>query len=869
MNKKHILFPLVVLLVLSMALGACAPAPVAEAPVKEVEEVAEVVEEVEEVEEVAEVEEPEVVEEEAMFDEAELDAIYTAYLGNMEKYYTTSPEALNTAIAEGNAPFIIDVRRVSELEEKGHIEGAINIPLDELGMNVDKLPALDSSIVVYCAAGWRAAIGGTALGGLGFTDVKILTGGSFGGWVGADYPVVEGVAPEATVLGEADVNPALVAEFDRALSSIPEGFGGITAEGLNTALAESPDLYLIDDRTMGEMDTKGYIEAANRIALPLQDFIADKDMWPADKDAQIIIHCGSGHRSTMAMMMMWAYGYTNVSSLKGGFGGWTSAGYPVVFDMTALDMNYADMLANMEKYNTYSPEALNTALAEGNAPFIIDVRRVSELEEKGHIEGAINIPLDELGKNVDKLPALDTPVVVYCAAGWRAAIGGTALSGLGFTDVKILTGGSFGGWVGSDYPVVEGVPAAAEVLDAAEVDADIVAAVDASLAANMPEGFGGITAENLATVLIESPDHILIDVRRAEEVASKGFISADNWSHIALEEFIANGKLSWPADKEADITIYCGSGHRSTMAAQILWANGYTNVTSLKGGFGGWVGAGFPISVQMSALDVNYAGMLANMEKYNTYSPEALNTAIAEGNAPFIIDVRRVSELEEKGHIEGAINIPLDELGMNVDKLPALDTPVVVYCAAGWRAAIAGTALGGLGFTDVKILTGGSFGGWVEAAYPVVEGVPAEAEVLDVAVVDADIVAAVDASLAANMPEGFGGIVAENLATALIENPDHILIDVRRMEELEEKGRIDAANFVHVALEEFVVNGKLSWPADKDADITIYCGSGHRSTMAAQIFWANGYTNVTSLKGGFGGWAGAELPVVAYEMMAE
>ena len=31
------------------------------------------------------------------------------------------------------------------------------------------------------------------------------------------------------------------------------------------------------------------------------------------------------------------------------------------------------------------------------------------------------------------------------------------------------------------------------------------------------------------------------------------------------------------------------------MAMMVLLANGYTNVTSLKGGFGGWVTAGFDV----------------------------------------------------------------------------------------------------------------------------------------------------------------------------------------------------------------------------------------------------------------------------------
>jgi len=61
----------------------------------------------------------------------------------------------------------------------------------------------------------------------------------------------------------------------------------------------------------------------------LEDFIAQMAMWPEDPDASIVVYCGSGHRSTIAMSILWANDYSDVHSLKGGFGGWVDAGYPV------------------------------------------------------------------------------------------------------------------------------------------------------------------------------------------------------------------------------------------------------------------------------------------------------------------------------------------------------------------------------------------------------------------------------------------------------------------------------------------------------------------------------------------------------------
>ena len=56
------------------------------------------------------------------------------------------------------------------------------------------------------------------------------------------------------------------------------------------------------------------------IAIPIEDLVASRELWPAGKDTEIVIYFGSGHRSTMAMEMLLSYGYSNVTSLYGGFG---------------------------------------------------------------------------------------------------------------------------------------------------------------------------------------------------------------------------------------------------------------------------------------------------------------------------------------------------------------------------------------------------------------------------------------------------------------------------------------------------------------------------------------------------------------------
>jgi rhodanese-related sulfurtransferase len=303
---------LALIMVFSLVLAACG---VEETPVVEEPAPTEVPVEVV-------VDEPEVME------PSDLDSAYGAILAEMPPYNTVKMDALAEELLEEPPPFLLDVRTVGEVEENGHIPGAVHAPLDELANYLDLLPSYDTPIVTYCAGGWRATIAMTYLSAAGWTDVRALKA-KFSDWVGAGYAVDPGLPPEAFVLDAETPDAAFVAAFDEILMA-REGWGGIGAEDLNLALADNPDLYLIDARTAGELEEKGTIEAANFAHIPLESFITDMAMWPADKDATITVYCGSGHRSTIAMAIMWTYGYTNVTSLSDGFGGWVDAGYPVV-----------------------------------------------------------------------------------------------------------------------------------------------------------------------------------------------------------------------------------------------------------------------------------------------------------------------------------------------------------------------------------------------------------------------------------------------------------------------------------------------------------------------------------------------------------
>jgi rhodanese-related sulfurtransferase len=88
-----------------------------------------------------------------------------------------------------------------------------------------------------------------------------------------------------------------------------------------------------------------------------------------------------------------------------------------------------------------------------------------------------------------------------------------------------------------------------------------------------------------------------------------------------------------------------------------------------------------------------------------------------------IVDVRDGTEVAASGKAKGALAVPRGSLESRADPdspahNPAFrrDRPIILYCAGGGRAAMAGKTLRDLGFTDVHNL--GGFKDWTAAGGP-------------------------------------------------------------------------------------------------------------------------------------------------------
>jgi len=89
-------------------------------------------------------------------------------------------------------------------------------------------------------------------------------------------------------------------------------------------------------------------------------------------------------------------------------------------------------------------------------------------------------------------------------------------------------------------------------------------------------------------------------------------------------------------------------------------------------------------------------------------------------NGAVLVDLRDSAELAQTGKAAGSVHIPRGSLEFKADlssptaeKSLAFDKPVILHCASGGRAALAGKLLKDMGYQ--KVFNLGGFKDWVEA----------------------------------------------------------------------------------------------------------------------------------------------------------
>ena len=104
-------------------------------------------------------------------------------------------------------------------------------------------------------------------------------------------------------------------------------------------------------------------------------------------------------------------------------------------------------------------------------------------------------------------------------------------------------------------------------------------------------------------------------------------------------------------------------------------------------------------------------------------APAEAAARIGQGDV-LVLDIRDSAELQATGKLEGSLHVPRGSLEFKADPEnpmydPAFqkDRPILIHCAAGGRAALAGKTLQEMGYTNV--INVGGFKDLVEAGVPV------------------------------------------------------------------------------------------------------------------------------------------------------
>jgi len=98
-------------------------------------------------------------------------------------------------------------------------------------------------------------------------------------------------------------------------------------------------------------------------------------------------------------------------------------------------------------------------------------------------------------------------------------------------------------------------------------------------------------------------------------------------------------------------------------------------------------------------------------------SIDDVKARLDRGDKFVLVDVREESEYA-KDHLPGAIHLGKGVIERDIEeRVPELNTPVVLYCGGGYRSALAADNLQKMGYSYVLSMNGG-IRGWREKHFP-------------------------------------------------------------------------------------------------------------------------------------------------------
>jgi len=159
-------------------------------------------------------------------------------------------------------------------------------------------------------------------------------------------------------------------------------------------------------------------------------------------------------------------------------------------------------------------------------------------------------------------------------------------------------------------------------------------------------------------------------------------------------------------DPDRPTVVYCAGGYRSAIAASVLSASGFADVSDLLGGFEAWRAAGLPFD--------DHQGDDMPARNVPQVDPDVGRRLVEDG--ALLLDVREPDEWAA-GHAPDAVFVPMKEVQARQSELPK-DRQIVTICRSGGRSAAVTEALNAWGFDSVNLA--GGLQAWETAGLPLV-----------------------------------------------------------------------------------------------------------------------------------------------------
>ncbi|MFA7209189.1 MAG: rhodanese-like domain-containing protein [Parcubacteria group bacterium] len=217
----------------------------------------------------------------------------------------------------------------------------------------------------------------------------------------------------------------------------------ISSGELAKKIQRKEKLMLIDIRSKTEYDQEHLLDSQN---IPLADI--DEALKIMDRHAAYVLIGADSISEPIAetLGVLSDSGFEKISYLAGGFSDWKSNYYPTISE------GDPNRFTDQSKVSYIQTDALKEMIGSGTGFTIIDVRKNSQFNEE-HLEGAINIFLDDLEKRKNDIP-LGKKIILYDNDGLWAFKAAVKLFDMGFFNTFALSDG-LDSWKKKGYATVK------------------------------------------------------------------------------------------------------------------------------------------------------------------------------------------------------------------------------------------------------------------------------------------------------------------------------------------------------------------------------------------------------------------------------